>query len=189
MSAPVSKPYGFTVVLEGVGGLTASQAERLYRRCRDATESEADGVVRVTFSRGRTSFAEAVHRAVRDLRACGLTAARIETDDLVSAAEIAERAGRSRESVRLLVGGRRGPRGFPGPVHKAGRFRLWRWPEVERWFASYEGRAPRVEDRTAVVDALNLILALRRRRSAFTASERRELVRLAEEEGSAAVVD
>lgn len=185
----MSKRYDFTVLLDGARGLTAAQAERLYRRCKDATQSEADGVVRVSFSRRASSFAEAVHRALRDLRGCGLAAARIETEELVSAAEIAERTGRSRESVRLLVAGRRGPGGFPRPVHTAGgRFRLWRWPEVERWFASYEGRTPQAEDHGPVVDALNLILALRRRQAALPAAERRDLARLAEEEGSAAVV-
>lgn len=185
----MSKKFDFTVVLDSVRELTAAQAERLYRRCRDATQSEADGVVRVTFSRKGRSFAEAVHRALTDLRKCGLRAARVETEPLVSAAEIAQLTRRSREGIRLLVEGRRGPGGFPPPVHTVGeRFRLWRWPDVERWFANYERRPPRVEDHAPVVSALNLILALGREHGALPAAERRELARVARDERSVVLV-
>jgi len=44
------------------------------------------------------------------------TVVRVEPDDLVSAAEIARRVGRSRESIRQLGGGLRGPGGFPAPL-------------------------------------------------------------------------
>lgn len=183
------KTFDFTVVVDSVRELTAAQAERLYRRCTDATESEADGVVRVSFSRKGRIFAEAVHRALTDLRKCGLRAARVETEALVSSAEIAQRTRRSRESVRLLIDGRRGPGGFPPPVHVVGeRFRLWRWPEVERWFASYERREARVEDHAPVVNAINLILAVSRQHGTLPAAERRELARVARDERSAALV-
>lgn len=169
--------------------MTRAQADHLYRRCRDATESEVDGVVRVSFSRRARTFAEAVHAALGDLRKCGLRAGRVETEELVSAAEIAERTGRSRESVRLLIEGRRGLGDFPRPAHTVGRrFRLWRWPQVERWFASYERREPRVDDHDAVVDAINLILALREQPSRLRPAERRELARIAREERSTVVV-
>lgn len=50
--------------------------------------------------------------------------------------EIAERTGRTRESVRLLIGGDRGPGGFPAPVtYFRSRQRMWRWQEVAVWFA------------------------------------------------------
>jgi hypothetical protein len=59
---------------------------------------------------------------------------RVEPDDLVTAAEIAARLDRSRESVRLLIAGERGPGGFPAPIsHTRTKHRLWRWSDVAAW--------------------------------------------------------
>lgn len=184
----MTSTYDFTLVLDGVRSLSIDQVEKIYARCKDATESESDGVVRLGFTRKAKSFAEAVHRALRDLRRCGFRVARVETEDLVSAAEIAARMKRSRESVRLLIEGRRGPGNFPPPVSTVGeRFRLWRSSQVERWFASYEKRKARIEDHGAVVAAINLILALRGQPGALPAGVRRELARVAKEEQSAMI--
>ena len=46
----------------------------------------------------------------------GVTVARIADAGLVSMADIAARTGRTREGVRLLTAGARGPGGFPPPV-------------------------------------------------------------------------
>lgn len=54
--------------------------------------------------------------------------------DLVSVSDIARRAGRSRESVRLLVDGKRGPGGFPAPLGVVGEgTRVWPWSVVLEW--------------------------------------------------------
>ena len=65
----------------------------------------------------------------------GVTVARVEPDTLVTIADIAERLGRSEESVRLLIVGKRGPGRFPVPVARLGRrkSRLWRWTDVLSW--------------------------------------------------------
>jgi hypothetical protein len=58
------------------------------------------------------------------------------------ASKIAERVGRSRQSVALLARGERGPGGFPTPV--ARRYSsnpLWNWSQVEAWFERYEPEA------------------------------------------------
>jgi hypothetical protein len=46
----------------------------------------------------------------------GLRVMRVEPDDIVTMAEIADRSDRTRESVRLLIAGQRGPGGFPRPM-------------------------------------------------------------------------
>lgn len=66
---------------------------------------------------------------------------RVEPDELVWAAEIAHRLGRTRQSVRLLMHGKRGPGGFPRPAATATRNPLWRWSEVADWFERYERQA------------------------------------------------
>jgi hypothetical protein len=54
--------------------------------------------------------------------------------DLVSVSDIARRVGRTREYVRLLVDGKRGPGGFPAPVGVVGDgIRVWPWSVVLEW--------------------------------------------------------
>ncbi|MGB2916799.1 MAG: hypothetical protein WBB83_09470 [Candidatus Microthrix parvicella] len=55
--------------------------------------------------------------------------------DLVAISDIAARTERSRESVRLLVEGKRGPGGFPAPVGTVGDgIRVWPWASILGWF-------------------------------------------------------
>ena len=71
--------------------------------------------------------------AVAELESIGdITVARLADAGLVSMADIAARTGRTRESVRLLITGKRGPGGFPPPVtDPRSRYRLWRSDEVK----------------------------------------------------------
>ena len=89
--------------------------------------------------------------------------------------EIADRLGRSRESVRLLVQGSRWPGGFPAPVsHLKARSRLWRWSEVAAWAQKIQTDAE-VPRESLLIAAVNAALALRE--SALTLMpEERELV-------------
>ncbi len=55
--------------------------------------------------------------------------------DLVSVSDIAQRVGRTRESVRLLVDGKRGPGRFPPPIGVVGDgIRVWPWSAALEWF-------------------------------------------------------
>jgi hypothetical protein len=48
--------------------------------------------------------------------------------------DIAQRIGRTRESVRLLVDGKRGPGRFPPPIGVVGDgIRVWPWSVVLEW--------------------------------------------------------
>ena len=85
-----------------------------------------------------------------------MTVARIADAGLVSMADIAARLGRTREAVRLLVAGARGPGGFPPPVtDPRSRYRLWRWSDVRRWIAAHlkKEAAPFDDDMLAAVNA------------------------------------
>ena len=89
---------------------------------------------------------------------------RLAAGSLVSVADIAERTGRTGESIRLLISGERGPGGFPAPVHDPRtRYRLWRWSEVRRWFAANYGEPSHGEDQryVEVAAAINAGLDLR----------------------------
>jgi hypothetical protein len=109
------------------------------------------------FDREADSLSDAIVSAVADVESVpDLRVLRLEPDDLVTATEIAERLGRSRESVRLLIAGKRGPGSFPAPVsHLRRRNRLWRWADVATW-------AEQPQERDAhVIAAFNAALELR----------------------------
>ena len=72
-------------------------------------------------------------------------------------AEIAERLGRSSESVRLLASGQRGDGTFPQPVVRTtSRGSLWRWSQVAAW----AGRPADEVERAEWVALVNAKLAM-----------------------------
>lgn len=129
--------FEFTLVLEGLDGLSPESLNAFFEAgCNDATFGEIDGIVYADFTRESGIAAEAIGSAIRSVESGvpGVRVLRVEPDDLVTAADIAGRLGRTRESVRLLIAGERGPGGFPAPIsHLKARGRLWRWAEVGRW--------------------------------------------------------
>lgn len=127
--------YTVAVVVEGVE-LSDDVLDALLRAMPDVVPSAANGVVTVSAPVEAGDPVEAAVSLIEDLRAV-LPAARVLRldQDLVSISDIARRTGRSRESVRLLVDGARGPGGFPGPTGVAGDgIRIWPWAVVTDWF-------------------------------------------------------
>lgn len=150
--------YGFTLIIEG--DVEAAIDGLFEAGCDDATFGAVDRVQYADFDREAPTFARAVSSAISDVESVsGLRVRRVEPDDLVTASEIAERLGRSREGVRLLAAGARGPGDFPPPVsHLRTRSRLWRWSEVADW----AGQSTKEErERAGFVAALNAALELR----------------------------
>lgn len=132
--------HHFTLIVEGPDMQSEEVIDSLFESgCDDGTVGRSGGIQFVAFDRRADNLAEAVCSAVEDIEGVpGLRVARVADAGLVSMADIASRSGRTRESVRLLVSGARGPGGFPPPVtDPRGRYRLWRWPEVERWLRTY----------------------------------------------------
>lgn len=144
------------------GSLTDDRLDALFEAgCDDATFSSKGGHTFADFDRDAPTLLDAVTSAIADVESvAGLEVLHIEPDELVWAAEIAERTGRTRQNVDQLVRGQRGPGGFPPPASHATRNPLWRWSDVEAWFASYEGRDPETE-RALVVSGLNGALQAR----------------------------
>lgn len=171
-----------------IDGPVDESLDRLYDAgCDDATFGEVDRVQYAEFSRDAPDFAHAVTSAIHEVESVdGLRVTHVEPDDLVTAAEIAERLGRSRESVRLIAAGERGDGDFPAPVsHLRTRNRLWRWSDVAEWA---ERRAPQSLDHVLIatehlVDArflaaLNGALEMRKYEEQLPAGERKLLAGL-----------
>ncbi|MBL6926052.1 MAG: DNA-binding protein [Acidimicrobiia bacterium] len=177
------KTYQFTLIVDGPDLQTDELIDSLYEAgCDDALVGRTDSVQYLDFDRQATSIDEAILSAVADIELIdGLEVIRLADAGLVAMADIAVRTGRTRESVRLLVAGDRGPGGFPAPAtDPRGRYRLWRWPDVERWFATELGDNPPGTD-DHLVAAINAGLELRhhgRRITPERETDLRELVGL-----------
>ena len=156
--------HRFTLIVEGPDLQAEPFIDRLYEAgCDDALAGRSHGVQCLDFDREAASIEQAVCSAIADVaRLDGVEVVRIAGAGLVSMADIAARTGRTGESVRLLVEGRRGPGAFPPPVtDPRSRHRLWRWAEVDRWFeTAVPGHRP--DGREQAVTAINAALEFRR---------------------------
>jgi len=141
----------------------------------------------VSLHRSGPSFASTVLKAIRELERAlpGLHVVGVDGDELVTASEIAARVRRSRESVRLLIAGDRGPGDFPPAVPwvTAGRTRLYEWAEVAEWLRRRGAEITEKTGSSFFVAALNGALAVRYRgRQLADLSEREALAEIVRED-------
>src|ERR1022692_158671 len=158
--------HSFTLFFDGASVLEDVQFDALHEEgCDDALFGARDGVQYGAFDREAGSFSEALASAIHDVTAAvpGLRVIRIEPDELVTMAAIAERGGISREYVRLLSNTERGPGGFPAPVARVDKkTRLWYWPDVAHWLIEHRKSKVAVDAHAAdLVAAMNAAYELR----------------------------
>jgi hypothetical protein len=140
--------WTFRLTLVGIA-LTDEELDILFEAgCDDGAFSrERDGTVLGFFDREAETQEDAILSAIHDIENADIGARVIrvaQDDDCLTASEIAQRVGRTRQSIGLLVRGQRGPGGFPAPVARHGSPNpLWSWAEVEAWFGRYEPAANR----------------------------------------------
>jgi hypothetical protein len=153
-------PYGFRVVLDRVP--TDDELDALFAAgCDDAAFSMEQGLSIAEFDREAPTLADAIVSAVRDIESASLVVMRVLDEDLVTLADIGDRVGQSRESIRRYATGERGPGGFPPPVNPGREGTVfYRWSEVAPWVR--EHLAVNVPDVAAALIVANLILQARR---------------------------
>jgi hypothetical protein len=128
----MSSPYRVGVVFEGLGhgsfGLVSVALP-------EAVLFEAGDVTTVRATISGPGPGAAVSELVERVRRAVPTAVPLRVDqDLVSVSDIAQRLGRTRESVRLLVDGKRGSGRFPPATEIVGDgIRVWPWSVVLEW--------------------------------------------------------
>ncbi len=84
--------------------------------CDDATVSNKGDLIFAEFDREAPNMLAAVISAIDQVESVdGLEVLHVDPDELVWASEIAQRIGRTRQSVDQLIKGQRGPGGFPSP--------------------------------------------------------------------------
>jgi hypothetical protein len=165
---PHRPTHAFTLVLTGADEITDALSDRLFEAgCDDALLGMRNGVLFLDFLRAAKSAEQAILSAISDVArsGTGVRAERVEPSDAVTAAEIARRLGRSRESVRLWILGERGPGGFPAPVSNVKRRSpVWRWSDVATWCAEALGDPgyESARDHARAVVAVNSALELSR---------------------------
>lgn len=160
--------HTFTLILEGPDLQSDELIDRVFEAgCDDALIGRADGIQYADFDRDAATFEEAILGAIAALESIeGIRVTRLAGAGLISMADIATRTGRTRESVRLLVSGERGPGGFPPPVtHPRTRYRLWRTDEVNHWFNNELGADLGSTHADHLRAAFNAGLELRRHRT------------------------
>lgn len=161
----MSDVYSFTLLAVGPDLQTDEALNALAKAgCDDATVGSSGGVQHLDFDREADSYLAAVTSALNDVEVAvaGVRVVRILPDEYVTLAEIGERTGRTRESVRLLSNGERGPGSFPPPAARGDeRNKLWRWSEVALWFASQLGEGADQPADWAAQRAMNAALDLK----------------------------
>ncbi len=183
MSTTKKHTYTFTLLLHGADPMTKDNMRALERAgCNDALFGRRGTVSYADFDREAASFGEAVLSAVHDVESAlpGLRVTRVEPEELVSASQIAVRTKRTRESIRLLIEGKRGPGSFPAPaVWLSSSRKLWRWTDVAEWFTTSLQNPVSDVQTAAFVASVNAALAVRRN-SAFSppGPSKRQLARL-----------
>jgi hypothetical protein len=187
MSTTRKQAYTFTLLLHGADPLTEDNMRALENAgCTDALFGRRGTVSYADFDREAESFGEALLSAVQDVEGAipGLKVTRVEPEELVSASQIAVRTKRTRESIRLLIDGKRGPGNFPAPaVWVSSSRKLWRWTDVADWFTTCLQNPVSDVEMAAFVASVNAALAVRRN-SAFLPSgpSKRQLAKLLAED-------
>jgi predicted DNA-binding transcriptional regulator AlpA len=149
----------FTLALEGPG-IVENDAllDRLYDAgCSDASFGERGGHAYADFDRDADTLSDAIVSAIDQVESVpGLKVRRVDEQDLVSPSDIADRIGRSRQSIWQLANGARGGGDFPPPAATIGSDRsLWRWSDVADWFARRGELTEAAAERTHVIGAVN----------------------------------
>ena len=139
-----------------------AEVDRLYEAFDESASVEFDGpgpaIVHV--HRAAASLDVALVNAVVDVESVGFTVTGLVTPDHVTLRVIAERTGRTYESVRRLANGSRGPGGFPAPLSADG-WSLYSWARVSTWFADNYGGTDSVTDQDRAIAAADLVLRAR----------------------------
>lgn len=106
----------------------------------DGVPGTSGGRPNFIFYREAETFADAIGTAVADLNRIGIRPLRFIDEDLLTLADIADRAEIARETVRRYSTGERGPGGFPPPVNPGGGGTIfYSWSEVAPWFRERMG--------------------------------------------------
>lgn len=141
--------------------VTDDELDLLYEAgCDDAAIETGPLGAFADFTREATSLAHAIASAALDIeKVPGLRAVGVRCDTMVNLQSIADRAGVSREAVRLWATGKRGSGQFPRPVIvTAGGEQIWDWEQVAPWIEKHLNRNRDLHDHLWLLESERLAL-------------------------------
>jgi predicted DNA-binding transcriptional regulator AlpA len=150
--------YSFTLIVDRA--IDDATADALYDAgLDDAGIGGFGGQPSVDVDREASSLLTAIVSAVCQVESVGgIKVVRVEGEELVSQADIAERTGRTRQAVNHWIKRDRDTSGFPDPAYGTGtRSPLWRWSDVAAWLDP----DAQDHDRDRVVGLVNATLVTR----------------------------
>ena len=126
----------------------------------DAAVTAFDGHPALDVDREASTLLDAIASAIVQAESVpGIQVLRVEGEELVSQADIAERSGRSRQAVNHWIKRDADSSGFPESAYGAStRSPLWRWVDVQAWLDPDAS----VDDRGRVITLANSTLLARR---------------------------
>jgi hypothetical protein len=126
----------------------------------DAAVTAFDGHPALDVDRDASTLLDAIASAITQAESVpDIQVVRVEGEELVSQADIAERTGRSRQAVNHWVKRDAERSGFPEPAYGTStRSPLWRWVDVQSWLEPDAN----TDDRGRVIALANATLLTRR---------------------------
>ncbi|MCL2089721.1 MAG: hypothetical protein FWH11_00590 [Micrococcales bacterium] len=152
-------PHEFTIFLDRAP--SDEEYDVLYEvGFDDSTPGTHAGRGLIHVHREAESLVEAIISVCLDAVRAGFQVVALEDEDLVSLKTVAERVGRTYESVRLLAHGKRGPGGFP-PVQSGDGWTLVSWAATADWFRQHYGTDVTSDERERTLAAADHLLRAR----------------------------
>jgi len=151
--------HNFMLILDGP--IDEATSDLIYEAgLDDAAITAFDGHPALDVDREAPTLLDAITSAVTQAESVtDIHVLRVEGEELVSQADIAERTGRSRQAVNHWINRDADSSGFPDPAYgTTTRSPLWRWTDVQAWLEP----DVQTDDRSRIVALVNATLLARR---------------------------
>jgi hypothetical protein len=145
--------YHFTIVVRDAISNIADLEDQFFEvGCEDALLCEYNGTIYLEFDREADNAVQAIRSALDSIRSLGFTDLIVEEQGFSTLAEMAERAGISRQALSLYAQNKRGNGNFPKPMYGlASKSAMYLWSEVATWLFK-QGKLDKVQYEVATVN-------------------------------------
>ena len=127
--------YHFTVVVRDARANLSELEDKFFEAgCDDALLCSYNDTIYLKFDREADNAEQAVSSALNDIRSLRFHDLIVEEQGYSTLAEMAERAGMTRQALSLYAQNKRGDGNFPRPMYGlASKSAMYFWPEVATW--------------------------------------------------------
>lgn len=127
--------YQFTIVVRDANADLSELEDAFFEAgCDDALLCSYNGTVYLEFDREADTAEIAIRTALQQIRSLGYADLIIEEQGFSTLAEMADRAGMSRQALSLYAQNKRGDGNFPKPMYGlSSKSAMYAWPEVAAW--------------------------------------------------------